>query len=75
MQDGRIKIYGKWEHVKIINIQIIPKIKMVRNDLEYSLEQENKFHVIYLDVQGKLQTEDYHYLSDIQVYHDGFPKD
>lgn len=40
----------------LISMQLVPVIKMVRNDLEYHLEQENDLYVIYIDECGEIVT-------------------
>lgn len=61
---GKINRYGKWKEVEIINICITPNIRMVREDLEYRLEQSNQYHIIYSD-NGEIEDWETWYLSDV----------
>lgn len=65
---ARIKACGKWSDiVDIISIQVVPRIRMQRNDLEYQIEQSNEYHIIWMDDKGVVQEDSYGYLPEIQI--------
>ena len=41
----------------LINVQLVPVIKMVRNDLEYYVEQYNDLYIIYIDEFDEIKTQ------------------
>lgn len=49
---------GKYNELTgtLITMQLTPVIKMIREDLEYYLEQYNELHVIYIDESGEIWT-------------------
>jgi hypothetical protein len=63
MKKAKIKRYNYEEEVMVLNIQIVPRITMQRNDLEYSLHQENEEYVIYMESDGDIRTERLDYLE------------
>lgn len=48
---------GRWITGNYIGIQIVPTIKMVRNDLEYSIEEDTQMFIIYTDDIGCIWNE------------------
>lgn len=42
----------------LISIQLVPRMRMVRNDLEYSIEQDNELHIIYVDNYNEVQSKE-----------------
>lgn len=51
----------------LITMQLVPVIKMVREDLEYHLEQYNEMHVIYIDEHDEVRRQEIYESDSIKL--------
>ena len=58
---------NKPEEITVISVQIVPRLSMERNDLEYSLKQDNELHIIYLNNDSEIETAEIGSYADMEI--------